>query len=168
MGVDLQPPEVTIRDADAGDLDLLACLLGHAVAWQPDLPALEAATVLRAPGISHYLQGWPRDGDHGLVAAGDGQPIGAAWWRLFAAQEPGYGYVAADVPEVAIAMVAPWRGRGVGTLLMAALITSARSRGLGALSLSVHHDNPAARLYERLGFVAVGRLNDATTMLLEL
>ena len=43
------------------------------------------------------------------------------------------------------------RGQGVGEKLMRALIGEAARRGLG-LCLSVRSDNPARRLYERLGF----------------
>jgi ribosomal protein S18 acetylase RimI-like enzyme len=160
-------PNLTFRAADAGDLALLASLLGEAVAWQPDIPALDGAAVLVTPGLSHYLEGWPRRDDHGLVAVDRQEALGAAWWRSFAAGEPGHGYVADDVPELAIAVLAPWRGRGIGTALMEALIVEARTRGLRALSLIVHNENPARRLYERLGFVAVGTRGDTVTMLRE-
>ena len=43
------------------------------------------------------------------------------------------------------------RGQGVGEKLMRALIGEAARRGLG-LCLSVRSENPARRLYERLGF----------------
>ena len=43
------------------------------------------------------------------------------------------------------------RGQGVGEKLMRALIGEAAGRGLG-LNLSVRSENPARRLYERLGF----------------
>ena len=43
------------------------------------------------------------------------------------------------------------RGQGVGSKLMRALIGEAGRHGLG-LCLSVRSENPARRLYERLGF----------------
>ena len=43
------------------------------------------------------------------------------------------------------------RGQGIGEKLMRALIGEAARRGL-SLNLSVRSDNPARRLYERLGF----------------
>jgi ribosomal protein S18 acetylase RimI-like enzyme len=43
------------------------------------------------------------------------------------------------------------RGQGVGEKLMRALIGEAACRGLG-LCLSGRSENPARRLYERLGF----------------
>jgi ribosomal protein S18 acetylase RimI-like enzyme len=46
------------------------------------------------------------------------------------------------------------RGHGVGEKLMRTLIGEAPCRGLG-LCLSVRSDNPARRLYERLGFLDI-------------
>ena len=43
------------------------------------------------------------------------------------------------------------RGQGIGETLMRALIGEAARCGLG-LCLSVRSENPARRLYERLGF----------------
>lgn len=156
----------TIRAADADDFGFLACMLGHAVAWRPDAPALDVEIVIKTPGLADYIDGWPRADDHGLIAVA-ATPVGAAWWRQFPADASGYGYVADDVPEVAIAVRAEWRGRGIGTALLEALIAAAASRGLRALSLSVDRDNPASRLYKRLGFVSVGGVGNAITMLRE-
>lgn len=47
------------------------------------------------------------------------------------------------------------RGRGLGTALLRALQAHAALRGL-PLRLSVLPDNPALRLYSRLGFVVIG------------
>ena len=44
------------------------------------------------------------------------------------------------------------RRQGVGSALLKALIAQARRDGLRALSLSVELENPARRLYEKLGF----------------
>ncbi|MDR2323598.1 MAG: GNAT family N-acetyltransferase [Microbacterium sp.] len=50
-----------------------------------------------------------------------------------------------------------WRGRGIGTALLAAAQDRARAGALRAVRLSVVDSNPrAAALYERLGFRAVG------------
>jgi RimJ/RimL family protein N-acetyltransferase len=60
--------------------------------------------------------------------------------------------------EIAIAIAHEWRGRGVGSALLAAAIEWARGRGLHKLSLSVFPHNAAAiALYRKLGFVEEGR-----------
>jgi len=89
------------------------------------------------------------------VALADDRPAGAAWHRVLPGSDPGYGFVAADIPELTIAVDAASRGRGVGTQLLEALVAHAGDAGYRALSLSVHPHNPARRLYERLGFVQV-------------
>jgi ribosomal protein S18 acetylase RimI-like enzyme len=80
------------------------------------------------------------------------------------ADDPGYGYVGEDVPEVAMAVDPAWRGRGVGTMLLDGLIAAAARRGLRMLSLSVDRDNPAGCLYARSGFSTVGRAGNSLTM----
>ena len=120
-----------------------------------------------SPNSAHYVAGWPRPGDRGVVAEA-GQPVGAAWLRTFSPEDPGYGFVEAAVPELSVGVVPGWRGRGVGTRLLEALLAQARAQGLAAVSLSVEPDNPALRLYERFGFVAVGDVGGSLTMLLRL
>lgn len=53
-----------------------------------------------------------------------------------------------------LAVVPSWRGRGVGTLLLAAVEALARKRGYCKVNLEVRRDNPARQLYRRLGFGA--------------
>lgn len=56
---------------------------------------------------------------------------------------------------VQIQLAPELQGRGVGEALIRQLIAEAREAG-ASLSLNVLHENPARRLYERLGFVVVG------------
>jgi hypothetical protein len=57
-------------------------------------------------------------------------------------------------PEITIGVNSHVRGQGVGGTLLDALIAEAGRRGVG-LCLTVRHDNPARRLYERVGFCLV-------------
>jgi ribosomal protein S18 acetylase RimI-like enzyme len=60
--------------------------------------------------------------------------------------------------EIGMAVLSEWRGRGVGSALLAAAIGWARQRGLHKLSLSVFPHNAAAiALYRKFGFVEEGR-----------
>jgi ribosomal protein S18 acetylase RimI-like enzyme len=108
-----------------------------------------------------YLAGWPRPGDVGLVAEQD-EPLGAAWYRTYTEASHGYGFVAEDVPELSIAVIAPRRHEGIGRRLLVGLIEASEAQGHAALSLSVNHANPARRLYESVGFRPVGDLRESS------
>jgi len=84
------------------------------------------------------------------------------------ADDPGYGFVDAQTPEITIGVVPSWRGKGVGRRLLTALIDVAGADSHSALSLSVEEDNYAFRLYESLGFRTVGRVGNAWTMVISL
>jgi RimJ/RimL family protein N-acetyltransferase len=60
--------------------------------------------------------------------------------------------------EIGMAVAREWRGRGVGSALLAAAIEWARERGLHKLSLDVFaHNAGAIALYRKFGFVEEGR-----------
>lgn len=62
----------------------------------------------------------------------------------------------ADMMNLAVAP--EYRRRGVGAALTAALAAALQARGVAALTLEVRASNaPAIALYEKLGFVQVGR-----------
>jgi ribosomal protein S18 acetylase RimI-like enzyme len=62
------------------------------------------------------------------------------------------------VGELGMAVARPWRGRGVGSALLAAAIEKSRNEGLHKLSLEVFpHNDAAIALYRKFGFVEEGR-----------
>ena len=76
---------------------------------------------------------------------------GAAWFRLFHAEDHSYGFVDKRTPELTIGVEPADRGLGIGRKLLEALADSARG-SYSTLSLSVEEDNAALHLYERVGF----------------
>lgn len=104
-----------------------------------------------------YTMPWSEETFRALVMRGDaeamvaeehGAIVGYAvfWWIIDQAE---LGNVAVDAAH---------RRRGIGELLVQTVITRARGRGMSELFLEVRPSNPGARrLYERLGFVHVGR-----------
>jgi GNAT superfamily N-acetyltransferase len=156
---------IRTRGALPGDRDFLAAMLVEAINWNPDGGHLAPEVVLAFPQNARYVVGWPRPGDLGVVAeTTGGRRVAAAWWRHFTDDAPGYGYLAADVPEVSIGVVAEYRGRGIGGRLLTELAAAARDAGVPALSLSVETANPARRLYERHGYRTVGSMGRSVTM----
>lgn len=89
-----------------------------------------------------YLARYPHS-EHQLVLL-DGRPAG----RLWVAREPG------ELRLVDISLLPAHRGTGVGTGLLRALQQEATAADK-PLRLSVAWDNPARRLYARLGFMPV-------------
>ncbi len=157
-----------IRAARPDDVAFLRQMSYEAARWNPDWPREPIDEVLAEPTIARYIQGWGRPGDAGVVAEEGGEPIGAAWYRLFSPEEPGFGFVDAAVPELAIAVVPLHRRRGVGTALLDALIERGRTDGHPALSLSVQVHNRSRLMYERAGFLKVAEEGDSWTMRLDL
>jgi GNAT superfamily N-acetyltransferase len=156
-----------LRLATAADGDFLLEMLVEAVNWTPER-RLPRSTVATDPVLARYIHDWPRPGDLGVVAEADGTPIGAAWLRLFTADEPGYGYVADDVPELSMAVAAAWRDRGVGRALLQEIAHRARTAGHQAISLSVERANFAHHLYTSEGYQVVEQGPDSDTMVKEL
>ncbi len=133
-----EPP--TIRPAREDDRLALAVLFA-AVAEEHTGIATEPPVDVDARAAR-----WRVDGT--LVAAVDDGPVGL----LFVDVTPfGFG-------EIGMLVAREWRGRGVGSALVAAAIDWARQHDLHKLSLSVFAHNAAAiALYDKFGFVEEGR-----------
>lgn len=160
---------MTIRPAVARDADFLWRILLEAYNWNGE-QRFTAEQLAAQPQAAHYLVGWPRRGDFGVIAQTDaGEPIGAAWARLLPESDPGYGFVAPDVPELTLGLLPEHRGRGHGRALMEALIRTAAEgpAAVPRLSLSVEDGNSAVHLYRALGFTWVGRSGNSDTMVLD-
>ena len=92
---------------------------------------------------AHYREHYP--GATLDVVEVDGEPAG----RLYVHRGP------SDIRIMDIALAPAFRGRGIGTRLLRALIAEAEESGR-KLSIHVETNNPARRLYERLGFRPAG------------
>lgn len=57
-------------------------------------------------------------------------------------------------------LLAGHRGRGIGTWAIAQAMAQARRRAIAVVRLRVHVDNPARRLYARLGFQLEASVGD--------
>ena len=148
-----------IRTAGPQDVPFLRDMLRHAYYWR-----VESVTESCEPPVQRYVERWGRPGDTALIAIQDFQRVGAAWFRLFTDDNPGYGFVDQETPELSIAIVPSKRGTGLGSELLDALLDRARADGYDAITLSVEKDSPAVGLYERHGFQRLGEDDGGVTM----
>jgi GNAT superfamily N-acetyltransferase len=147
-----------IRRGSPADVQFMRAMLAHAYHWH--VAGMETEIPL-----TRYVDRWGRPGDVAVVAAEGPNPVGAAWFRRFTADEPGYGFVDEATPELTIAVVPSKRKHGLGQQLLDALLDRARADGVQQISLSVENGSPAVAFYERNGFEPVGEHGDALTML---
>jgi GNAT superfamily N-acetyltransferase len=159
---------VRLRDLTVDDAAFQAEMLYAAACWRPGVDHPAPATLLAHPEARRYLDGWGRDGDLGVIAEQDGTPLGAAWCRLFTEHDHGDGFVDEVTPELAIAVRADARGRGIGRRLLVALHDRARAAGVARMALSSEPDNHARDLYRSLGYVDLAPDDPKDRMVLDL
>jgi len=135
-------PGVPVQIRLARDDDRLPlALLFAAVAEERDGIATEPPVDVEARAAS-----WTLDGT--FVAVAGAEIVGSLHLKR---SRHGFG-------EVGMAVGREWRGRGVGSALLAAAIEWARERGLHKLSLGVFaHNEAAIGLYRKFGFIEEGR-----------
>ena len=118
---------------------------------------LPPRSIIHDPEIFIYIKDFgTKAGDLGVVAQQNGQIIGAAWTRII----PAYGYIDDQTPELAVSVFPEFRGYGIGTKMMKKIFVALRENGYKQTSLSVQKDNPAVRLYQRLGYTMSGERTD--------
>jgi ribosomal protein S18 acetylase RimI-like enzyme len=159
---------VNIRPVRDDDVAFLKKMLYEAARWNPDWPREPIEEVLADPVLVRYHREWGRTGDGGVVAEIEGEPVGAAWYRVFPTDAPGYGFVDEKIPEVSIAVVPMHRRKGIGEALLRSCMVQAREEGFQALSLSVAVHNRSRMMYQRAGFEKVGGEGDSWTMVANL
>jgi len=160
--------EIRLRPLGPDGGEHVRWALFEAVAWDPrrELPPFEVT--IEHPELARYHVEWGRPGDLGVVAERGGEVVGVALARFFTEDDHGHGYVDDETPELAVAVAQEARGNGIGTLLLNELAAAARGAGVRRLSLSVDRENPALRLYERLGYRELARDEDGVRMALDL
>lgn len=157
-----------LRDASGGDEPWLRALfaacqpVGAALAVLPDDLGDRLLKMQYDARQEQYRLLWPQAVQRVIHVQALGQPgvepdgaapdalahrraVGALW-----ADDSAQGMQVLD-----IAVLPAWRGKGIATRCLQDLLATAARRQL-PVRLQVALDNPARRLYERLGFVATG------------
>jgi ribosomal protein S18 acetylase RimI-like enzyme len=140
---------VALRPIGGGDREFLVELYGSV--REPELAHVPWDAGLRRAFVeqqfaaqdAHYREHYP--GATLDVIEVDGEPAG----RLYVHRGP------RDIRIMDIALAPGFRGGGIGSALLRALIDEA-SAAERTLSIHVEANNPARRLYERLGFRPAG------------
>ncbi len=139
--------EVAVRPAREQDLDAIVDLFVEVAAegrWIGSEPPVNRDR--RLQGLAESLQN-----EHAavLVAEVEGRIVGHLWMNLAR-----YG-----VADLAMLVSGGWRGRGVGSALLAAGIEWAGEAGAHKIALQVWpHNDGAIALYEKFGFQREGLL----------
>lgn len=142
-------PSVTLRPVEPGDESFLERVYGSTraeelaqVPWTDEQKAAFVHHQFTAQS-AHYAEHYK--GMSADVVVVDGEPAG----RLLVARW------AEEIRIVDITLLPEFRGAGTGSGLLGELVAEARSAGK-RLSIHVEMNNPAMRLYERLGFRPAG------------
>lgn len=145
----------SLRAIQVSDEAFLWLMLFYA-AHMHDEPGKTVADAKQNSDLAKYVTQWGQPGDLGFIAIHEesGEPVGAVWVRLYVGDNKAYSQTSDDTPELAMALLPNYTGQGIGTRLLQTLIAAARPH-YPALALNVRADNPAFRLYQRLGFVVV-------------
>jgi len=134
--------QVVVRPAVAGDAHAMAESFA-AVAEERDGIATEPPV-----NIEERTALFASSADGSFVAVADGRIVGLIHVEV---SRHGFG-------EFGMLVDRDWRGQGVGSALVQAAISRARSQGLHKLCLEVFvHNKAAIALYRKSGFVEEGR-----------
>lgn len=140
--------DVSLRPAVGADRDFLLAVYASTrtdelaiLPWSDEQKAAFVAQQFAARS-AQYAEHY--SGASFEVVLVDGERAG----RLIVARREG------DIRIVDVALLPGYRGRGIGTQLLAPLIAEAEERGV-PVALHVERHNPALRLYARLGFAPV-------------
>lgn len=141
---------VRVRQAEQGDLDLLV-----EQTWQVAAEGRWLGTEVpfdRAVRREQLAAALAKESSTILVASpfgGDGPGVVGHIWVSIAP----YG-----VADIGMLVSEPWRGRGIGKLLLESAMRWAASAGAHKMALEVWpHNEAALRLYREAGFVEEGR-----------
>lgn len=136
---------ITLRPITDNDLELLYAI--YASTRQEELAQVTWAEGQKEAFLRmqfnaqhrYYQENYP--GHQFQVILLDGKPAG----RLYLHRR------AAEIRIVDIALLPPFRNRGIGSTLLRDILTEGQQKGV-PVTIHVESFNPALRLYERLGF----------------
>ena len=149
-----------IRPVRESEYPLLEDFLYEAI-FIPEGVAPPCREIIKQPELQVYVENFgKRQGDLALCAVSDGKIAGAVWGRIM----NDYGHIDDETPSLAISLYKEYRGHGIGTALMRAIIAECEKIGYKRLSLSVQKANYAVKLYEKVGFKIISENDEEYIM----
>lgn len=137
-----------MMEIDASNAALLSNFLYEAI-FVPSGMQPPSRDILADPQLQVYVQDFGKQtGDFGLFAEVEGVIAGAVWARIM----EDYGHIDNETPSLAIALYKEYRGKGVGTALLQAMLKLLQEHGYEQVSLAVQKENYAVKLYTACGF----------------
>lgn len=153
-------PSVELRRAQPSEYGLLDDFLYEAI-FIPEGVQPPPRDIINAPELQVYTENFGRRfGDICVFAETDGKVVGAAWTRIM----NDYGHIGYGIPSLAISLYPGYRGKGIGTALMKALLAEVRRSGFAVVSLSVQKANYAYNMYRKLGFEVIRETDEEYIM----
>ena len=149
-----------LRPARGGDVGALADIYRSSAAHHVAIDPKRYRVPDRESVAGHFREALVENGgDAIMVAEDDGVVVGFVHLRTMS-DPPAYSMVRPqERASLELAVLDGFRGRGVGTALLAAAVEWAKSRSLGALVLDALLANAGAvALYERHGYQPFGTL----------
>ncbi|MBI2767149.1 MAG: N-acetyltransferase [Chloroflexi bacterium] len=146
--------EIRVRAATEADVPRLAEIYNHYIVTTPATFDIEPYTVAeRLEWFAHYAPAGPH---RVLVAESEGVVLGSAWSSSF---RPKRAYE--TTVETSIYCAPEATGRGIGTLLYAALFEALAGEGLHRAVAGITLPNEASvAIHERFGFRRVALLSE--------
>ena len=109
-------------------------------------------SIVDAPELQVYISGFGSEPhDIALIAEADNKAVGAVWVRIM----NDYGHIDDETPSFAISLYKEYRGLGIGTEMMKAMLIILKDRGSRQASLAVQKANYAVEMYRKVGFEIV-------------
>lgn len=121
-------------------------------------------SIIEKPELQVYIADFGKADDWCLVAETRQKIVGAVWARIM----NDYGHIDDKTPSLAISLYEEYRGLGIGTALMKAMLLLLKDKKYKQASLSVQKQNYAADMYRNTGFEVVDENEEEYIMVCKL
>jgi ribosomal protein S18 acetylase RimI-like enzyme len=138
---------ITFKELKKKDVELHKEFI-YVALWDSPDETRRSRSVLSTPKVEAYYINWGQPNDVGLIAYYDGLAAGLIQLRVKESITKEY----AEYPELAIAVLPQYQGRGIGNLMYSKLVSKVESQHSG-IRLGVNPKNEVAiKLYKKLDF----------------